>query len=209
MTDSAATPRGISRKKLLTVAVAAIPVPLLLTSGMPASAETTLSGQPLAVTPTCDDGDDPTPRQTEGPYFKRNSPLRSSMVDGPGTQLTVSGYVFGLHCRPIANALLEFWQADTNGAYDNAGFKFRSHQFTNAQGAFNVTTVVPGLYPGRTRHIHIKVQAPNQPVLTSQLYFPNEPRNNTDRLFNPALLMTVQTVGSAKVGTFDFILNVA
>lgn len=207
MTDKETMGGGISRKRLLGAAAAAVPMQMLLGTGV-AMGQTTPSGQPLAITPDCHDGDHPTPAQTEGPYFKRNSPLRSSMVDGPGVQLTLSGFVFGLHCQPIANALMEFWQADSNGAYDNVGFKFRSHQFTNAQGGFKLTTVVPGLYPGRTRHIHVKVQAPNKPVLTSQLYFPNEPRNNTDRLFNPALVMTVQTVGSAKVATFDYILNV-
>jgi protocatechuate 3,4-dioxygenase beta subunit len=64
---------------------------------------------------------------------------------------------------------LDFWQADVNGAYDNVGFRFRGHQFTNAQGAFALTTIVPGLYPGRTRHIHVKMQAPGRPVLTTQL----------------------------------------
>lgn len=66
-----------------------------------------------------------------------------------------------------------------------------------------------GLYPGRTRHIHVKAQAPGSRVLTTQLYFPNEPRNNTDTLYDPALLMNVRTVGSGKEGTFDFVLDVA
>ncbi|MGH3322486.1 MAG: hypothetical protein ACRDN9_20380, partial [Streptosporangiaceae bacterium] len=46
-------------------------------------------------------------------------------------------------------------------------------------------TIVPGLYPGRTRHVHVKAQAPYEPILTTQLYFPGEPRNRTDPLFNP------------------------
>ncbi len=78
----------------------------------------------------------------------------------PGVRLTVGGYVFGLACRPISGVLLDFWQADTNGAYDNTGFRFRGHQFTGADGSFKLTTIVPGLYPGRTRHLHVKVQAP-------------------------------------------------
>ncbi|CAO0830546.1 Dioxygenase OS=Streptomyces microflavus OX=1919 GN=G3I39_23800 PE=3 SV=1 [Streptomyces microflavus] len=118
-------------------------------------------GALLAPTPQCDDGDDTTPPQMEGPYFKPNSPRRTSLVTPgtPGVPLTVSGYVFGRACRPISGALLDFWQADTNGSYDMAQYAFRGHQFTGADGSFSLTTIVPGLYPGRTRHIHVKAQA--------------------------------------------------
>lgn len=200
-----------SRKTVLRAALAAgvaMPVALM---GMPALARSVAAtGEAPALTPECDDGDDPTPPQTEGPYFKPNSPRRTSLVVAgtPGTRLTATGYVFGLACQPLSNVLLDFWQADANGAYDNTGFRFRGHQFTDARGAFTLTTIVPGLYPGRTRHIHVKVQAPNRPVLTTQLYFPNEPRNNTDPIFDPRLLMTVRTVGGAREATFDFVLNV-
>lgn len=200
-----------SRKTVLRAALAAgvaMPAALL---GMPALARSVAAtGETPALTPQCDDGDDPTPPQTEGPYFKPNSPRRTSLVVAgtPGTRLSVTGYVFGLACQPLSNVLLDFWQADTSGAYDNTGFRFRGHQFTDARGAFTLTTIVPGLYPGRTRHIHVKAQAPNRPVLTTQLYFPNEPRNNTDPIFDPRLLMTVRTVGGTREATFDFVLNV-
>lgn len=130
------------------------------------------------------------------------------MLDAAGTRLTLTGFVFGITCQPIANALVDFWQADGRGVYDNAGYRFRGHQFTDAQGRYTLTTIVPGLYPGRTRHIHVKVQAPAKPILTTQLYFPGEPRNATDSLFNPELLMTMRTVGNARECTFDFVLNV-
>ncbi|MFE5730326.1 carbohydrate-binding protein [Streptomyces sp. NPDC056528] len=202
----------VSRKTVLRAALAAGMAAPAVLMGVPALARTlTDSGEAPALTPTCDDGDDPTPAQMEGPYFKPNSPLRSSLLEGntPGVRLTVSGYVFGLACRPISGVLLDFWQADTNGAYDNTGFRFRGHQFTGADGSFKLTTIVPGLYPGRTRHIHVKAQAPGRPVLTTQLYFPNEPRNNTDSLFDPRLLMTVRDAGGAREAAFDFVLNVA
>ncbi|WP_238014599.1 dioxygenase [Dactylosporangium sp. AC04546] len=192
-------PHGLTRKQLLRAALVAAPAPLLL-AAVPAA-----SSVPLNPTPMCDDGDDETPPQIEGPYFKPNSPLRTAIAAGlPGTVLTVSGYVFGTACQPIAGALLDFWQADTNGAYDNVGFRLRGHQFTDATGAYRLTTIVPGLYPGRTRHIHVKVQAPSRPILTTQLYFPGEPRNATDTLYDPALLMTVRP-GQA---SFDFVLDV-
>ncbi|WAZ23499.1 dioxygenase [Streptomyces cinnabarinus] len=207
----------ISRKTVLRAALAAgAAVPVVMT-GAPALARTfatsnssDTSPTEVPLTPPCDDGDDPTPSQMEGPYFKPNSPQRTSLAGPgvPGTRLTVTGYVFGLACRPIAGALLDFWQADHNGAYDNTGFRFRGHQFTASNGSFALTTIVPGLYPGRTRHIHVKVQAPGRPVLTTQLYFPNEPRNNTDALFDPRLLMAVRDGGGGREASFDFVLNV-
>jgi protocatechuate 3,4-dioxygenase beta subunit len=65
-----------------------------------------------------------------------------------------------------------------------------------------------GLYPGRTRHFHVKVQAPNRPVLTTQLYFPGEPRNARDGIFNPALLMAIQDSAGGKVAAFNFVLDI-
>jgi len=201
------TPKGLTRKTLIKAAIVAAPLPLLVPQ-LPALART--MEEPLTPTPFCDDGDDPTPPQTEGPYFKPSSPRRTSLITSttPGVRLTVSGFVFGLACQPIANALLDFWQADNNGVYDNTGFKFRGHQFTGPDGKFTLQTIVPGLYPGRTRHIHVKVQAPGRPILTTQLYFPNEPRNNTDTIFDPRLLMTVRNVGTGREGLYDFVLNV-
>ncbi|GAB3134198.1 dioxygenase [Amycolatopsis stemonae] len=201
----------LTRKTVLRAALAAgVAAPVALIGG-PALARTTAAGgQAPDLTPSCHDGDDPTPDQIEGPYFKPDSPERTDLTTPgtPGTRLTVTGYVFGLACQPVTRALLDFWQADVNGAYDSAGFAFRGHQYTNAQGAFTLTTIVPGLYPGRTRHIHVKVQAPGRPILTTQLYFPNEPRNNTDSLFDARLLMTVRDNGPAKEAAFDFVLNV-
>lgn len=209
--EASAPGRPVSRKNLLRAAVAASAVPQIAGGGIAQARDQGHGGAPLALTPACDDGDDPTPEQMEGPYFKPASPLRTSLVNPgtPGTPLTVSGYVFGRACKPLPGVLLDFWQADASGAYDMSGFAFRGHQFTDAGGAFTLTTVVAGLYPGRTRHIHVKAQAPGHPVLTTQLYFPNEPRNATDALYDPALLMNVRTAGSGRQGTFDFVLDVA
>ncbi len=79
--------------------------------------------------------------------------------------------MFAESCVPVAGALLDFWHADADGEYDLDGFRLRGHQFTDGEGHFSLETVMPGLYPGRTRHIHVKVQAPGGPILTTQLYF--------------------------------------
>lgn len=164
----------------------------------------------LPPTPACGDEDDVTPPQTEGPFYTPQTPERTSLLEPgiSGTRMIVSGYVLSTKCEPLAHALLDFWHADDAGVYDNVGYKLRGHQFTDDQGRYTLETIVPGLYTGRTRHIHVKVQAPNQPVLTTQLYFPGEPDNAADGIFNPALLMDVQDAEDGKLGTFNFVLNV-
>jgi protocatechuate 3,4-dioxygenase beta subunit len=167
--------------------------------------------QVLTPTPACgDDDDDPTPAQTEGPYYTPNTPERTSFLEAgmPGTKLIVTGYVLSTDCQPLAQALLDFWHCDDAGVYDNAGYRLRGHQFTDDQGRYYLETILPGVYPGRTRHIHVKVQAPNQPVLTTQMYFPGEPSNNTDAIFRPDLVMDVQDAADGKAASFNFVLAI-
>jgi protocatechuate 3,4-dioxygenase beta subunit len=167
--------------------------------------------QPLRPTPACADDADPTPRQTAGPFFKPESPRRASLLEPgiTGTKIVVTGVVLSTDCKPVARALVDFWHADDKGNYDNAGYKLRGHQFSDDHGRYRLESIVPGLYPGRARHFHVKVQAPNRPVLTTQLYFPGEPGNQRDSIFNPVLVMKVQDVAEGKAATFDFVLDLA
>lgn len=162
----------------------------------------------LAATPACDDDDEPTPAQTEGPFFTPNSPERVRLVeDGmAGTPITLTGTVLDRSCRPVPGALVEIWHADDNGDYDNEGYRLRGHQFTGKDGSYRFETIVPGLYPGRTRHFHVKFQARSQPVLTTQLYFPDEPANRRDGLFRPELVMQITSGDAAR---FDAVLDIA
>ena len=165
---------------------------------------------PLQATPACDDGDaDATAAQAEGPFFTPGSPRRRSLVVPGlrGTQLTLSGRVLSTRCRPLPGALLSFWQGDWDGDYDNDGFRLRGHQFSDARGRYRLETIVPGVYPGRTRHIHVKVQARGRPPLTTQLYFPGERRNRDDGIFDPRLLVSWRRVGARRVARFDFVLD--
>ncbi|HYM80396.1 MAG TPA: dioxygenase [Candidatus Limnocylindria bacterium] len=168
-------------------------------------------GSSLAPTPECADDDEPTPSETAGPFFTPNSPRRTSLIESgvSGTKVVLTGRVFSRECRPLPGVLVDFWQADDAGEYDNEGFKLRGHQFTDATGLYRLTTIVPGLYPGRTRHIHARVQAPKQRVLTTQLYLPDEPRNRRDFLFRPDLLMAVKNGAGGKQARFHFMLDMA
>lgn len=158
----------------------------------------------LPATPTCDDH--PTDANALGPFFEPNSPKRRSLRKKGvhGVPLVVSGTVYSTSCRPIQGPLLDFWQADGRGVYDNSGFRLRGHQFTDRHGRYRLETVLPGLYPGRTRHIHVRARAPRGRVLTTQLYFPGEERNATDGLFDENLLVKRRGPRSA---TFDFVLH--
>jgi protocatechuate 3,4-dioxygenase beta subunit len=180
-------------------------------SGSSTTPGTSARGQAgeLQATPSCDDGDDATPEQTEGPFYTPNTPRRSNLVIAgvSGEPLLLAGEVVDARCRPIGGALLDFWQADARGEYDNDGFRLRGHQFADARGRFGLRTIVPGLYPGRTRHIHVKVQRPHGQVLTTQLYFPGEPRNRSDGIFDAALLMDIRRAGAARRARFRFVLD--
>ena len=147
-----------------------------------------------------------TPRQTEGPFFKTDTPKRTSFLEGRPSvpRLVLSGVVLSPGCKPVANALLDFWHSDEAGEYDNKGFRYRGHQYTDAQGRYRLETIIPAEYPGRTRHIHVKAQAPGRKVLTTQVYFPNDPGNARDFLYKPELAMKMARRGE---GTFDFVVD--
>jgi protocatechuate 3,4-dioxygenase beta subunit len=174
-----------------------------------APAATVAPASTLAPTPECKDADDITPAQTEGPYFKASSPERTN-IRGTygGTRLLLTGTVVTTGCKPVARALVDFWQADSAGAYDNSGFDFRGHQFTDAQGRYRLETVIPGLYPGRTRHIHVKVQPSGGRVLTTQLYFPGEARNASDGIYRKECEVSMSDAADGKNAAFTFVLNV-
>jgi len=187
---------------------------LLLNSGILAGAwELSRAGgvlaQELAPTPSCHDGDEPTLRQTEGPFFKPRSPERSDLreLGAGGRQFELSGFALTRSCRPIRAAVVDLWHADEKGEYDNVGFRYRGHVITGPDGAFRFRTIMPAVYSGRTRHYHVKVQAPGSRLLTTQLYFPNEPMNRRDGLFQRELLMRITDAGDGLVGQFDFVLD--
>ena len=167
--------------------------------------------RPLTPTPSCPGKGQPTLAQTAGPFFKPQSPRRASLLDPgmTGPRIVVAGSVLSTACRPIPGALIDFWQADDRGAYDNAGYRLRGHQFADEQGRYRLETIVPGAYSGRTRHFHVRVQAPGQPVLTTQLYFPGEPGNASDFIFRPELVLALRDEPEMKHGAFDFVLAVA
>jgi protocatechuate 3,4-dioxygenase beta subunit len=171
--------------------------------------ESGIAQVPLPATPACHDGDEATLPQTEGPYFKPSSPERIELFEEgmAGQPIELTGLVLTRACKPVSSALLDFWQADANGEYDNSGFRLRGHQFTDAEGRYRLRSIVPGVYPGRTRHIHVKVQPRDGRVLTTQLYFPGEAKNRSDGLFRKALLVRTAKNAGWLAGRFDFVVG--
>ncbi|RJQ69465.1 dioxygenase [Pseudonocardiaceae bacterium YIM PH 21723] len=167
-----------------------------LTAAGMALTEGTGQGKTLPLTP-CTPGAT-TPPVMEGPYFKPNTPERSDLLTPgmPGVLITVSGTVFTQNCTPVARALIEAWQCDSKGIYDNSGYTLRGHFYTDANGKFSFKSIIPRDYGTgadyRAPHIHIKVQRPTAQVLTTQLFFPDDTEayglnfaemNRRDRIF--------------------------
>jgi protocatechuate 3,4-dioxygenase beta subunit len=150
--------------------------------------------------------------QTEGPYYRSPNPETQMMwrsADGP--LFTLRGKVVDTNCNPIPWTWVAVWHADGAGNYDNTAPYdiYRATYFTDANGEFTFYTLKAGLYPGRTRHIHIKVDAANTALLTTQLYWPGEAGNASDGIYNASLLMSVTTnPDGTTTGYKEFVLPV-
>jgi protocatechuate 3,4-dioxygenase beta subunit len=165
--------------------------------------------QELPVTPQCNDDDAITVAQTEGPFFRAGSPGRADLVEAgsKARQVELTGFVLTRGCHPVARAVVDLWHADEHGAYDNKGFRYRGRVYTDEKGRYRFRTIVPALYPGRTRHYHVNVAAGGKLLLTTQLYFPDEPGNRRDGLFRKELLMHVANSADAMAARFDFVID--
>ena len=187
---------------------------LLRTGAFAASGLVSATGDGLAQTglnptPECRDGDEPTEKQMEGPFYKPSSPARADLIEAgsKARPLELTGFVLTRTCKPVERVLVDLWHADEAGDYDNRGFRYRGHILTDGQGRYRFRTIVPALYPGRTRHYHVKVLATGRQLLTTQLYFPNEPQNARDGLFRRELTMRMADASDGVSARFDFVLD--
>lgn len=162
----------------------------------------------LQLTPSCGEEPEQTVSQTEGPYYRSNAPKRVDLLieDAPDhRKIMLLGYVFDRHCRPIPQAKVEIWHADETGKYDIFGNRWRGYRYTDDSGKWGFQTIVTEHYAFRTAHYHFRVQRPGGRVLTTQLYFPAHPRNDSDPMFDKRLVLTMIRNGEA--GRFDFVLD--
>jgi protocatechuate 3,4-dioxygenase beta subunit len=120
---------------------------------------------------------DPTPEQTAGPFYKKGAPIKDRLAEAgdPGTALMVAGDVVNTEEHSLPNAVIEIWHADDSGRYDLEGYRYRARIPTNDRGKYSFSTVLPGSYGGRPKHIHYKISAPGYRPLITQLYFESDP----------------------------------
>lgn len=178
----------------------------------------------LAAVATCQ----PTEQDIIGPFYRFGAPFETRIAgaEETGDRLIVSGTVYSQDCRtPVANALIEVWQADKDGRYDTNTpgnfterntFRLRGMMLTDRQGRYEFETVMPGRYPvppglpgleqfgGITRpaHIHFRVADSLHIPLTTQLYFAGDPFAKS----KPGLAITLKSAGPMLRGTFDIVL---
>ena len=144
-----------------------------------------------------------------GPFYTPQTPRRATLrePDTRGETLIFEGLVLSHDCRPLAGAVIDIWHCDEDGRYDNRGFRYRGHQFTDDAGAFRFETIRPVRYSGRTQHIHVKVQGEQTDVFTTQVFFPDlQEANARDRIFRDDLVMRLDSAGDTWRGRFDFVL---
>jgi protocatechuate 3,4-dioxygenase, beta subunit len=149
-----------------------------------------------------------TPGQILGPFYPLGELPQSSdltRVSGrsgraEGQVLNVMGRVLNLSGEPVRNAKVEVWQANTYGRYTHPSdtnpapldpnFEGAAVLTTDSEGRYRFKTIKPAAYPAgpsltRPAHIHFQVTG-RQDRLVTQMYFENDPYNNTDPFLNSA-----------------------
>ena len=179
-------------------------------AGLPLlGASALLPGRLLAATEESPE----TENNWQGPFYKPGAPVRSVLLEKgmAGTPLTVTGRILDTHGRPLKGALLDVWQADHTGSYDNTGFLLRGKLYTDDDGRYTLRTVKPLYYgePGdmRPAHIHVKASSGKSPILTTELYFKGDPWMNRDAGVRPSLIMSPRRESEGLVAKFDFVIK--
>ena len=88
-----------------------------------------------------------------------------------GTQLVVSGVVRAADtCAVIPGARIVRWHSNRTGIYEDY---YRTLLISDAQGQYELRTIVPGIYAGLRRHIHFHVSAEGYQDLITQIVWDN------------------------------------
>jgi len=147
----------------------------------------------------------------QGPFYKEGSPQKEKFAKGiEGEQIVISGKVLNFFtCKPISGAILDFWQADSNGKYDTVGFNLRGKVISDKNGNYTLETIIPGNELGgnihRPAHIHVKAWIPDNPgnpTLVTQLYFEGDPY--MDEFVKKQLILKPINKNGTKYANFNF-----
>src|SRR5437762_3003239 len=97
---------------------------------------------------------------TLGPFFPREFGQGAQDLavlngkDAKGELIEICGKVTQADGRALDNVILEIWQADAQGRYDNPGFFGWGRAATDAQGLYRFRTIMPGAPRGRAPHVN-------------------------------------------------------
>jgi len=149
----------------------------------------------------------------QGPEYTANPPVRQGQdfAQGiPGERLVLSGKVLNhMTCKPVQGAVLDIWQTNSTGDYDYKGFNLRGKIVTDKDGNYVLNTVYPESLQldniTRPSHIHVIVGVPGQPLITTQVYFEDQP--NDAYLKDSLIVKPVTDANGTKIAHFDFLVE--
>ena len=148
-----------------------------------------------------------TPSQTVGPFFKYgltpdgkydwNDAFTNNLItpDTSGERIHLEGRVFDGDGQPVPDAMLEIWQADAQGRFNdpkdnralpNSAFRGFGRCGTNPNGDYAFDSIKPGSVPdpdGRPQAPHILLAVFARGMLMhlyTRIYFGGEAANATD-----------------------------
>ena len=176
-------------------------------------AQNTTTNSPLAVTKSgqIKSSCELTVPTIQGAFYKEDSPQKEEFAKGiEGEKIVITGKVINFFtCKPISGAVLDFWQADSNGKYDTVDFNLRGKVISDENGNYMFKTIIPGNELGgnihRPAHIHVKAWIPDNPgnpSLVTQLYFEGDPY--MDEFVKKQLILKPINKNGTKYANFDF-----
>jgi protocatechuate 3,4-dioxygenase, beta subunit len=189
---------GVTRRQVLHASIAASGLTMLGAPSFARAAEETYKWVLTEVTPST----------VAGPFY----PLASKPVDrdadlttiqgrptrAQGQVLYLMGQVLNIKGGPVKGVQVEIWQPNAGGRYDHPSdpnpvpldpnFQGYGTTTTDAEGRYRFKTIKPGPYPviqgwDRPPHIHFQLTG-SADLLVTQMWFPDDPLNGQDRLFN-------------------------
>lgn len=99
----------------------------------------------------------PTGEMTLGPFFPREFAQGANdlSVGARGDVIEITGRVTQVDGKALDNVVLELWQADSRGRFDNPDFAGWGRAATDASGVYRFRTIRPGASDGRAPHVNL------------------------------------------------------
>ena len=100
----------------------------------------------------------PTAEMTLGPFFPREfGQGANDLTLARGEVIEINGSVIQLDGKRLDNVILEIWQTDAQGRFDNPEFVGWGRAATDANGKYSFKTIRPGAPAGRAPHINFLI----------------------------------------------------